>query len=244
MPEGPSIVIMKEALLVFKNKKVIKASGNAKIDFSKIQGRKILDMKSWGKHFLIIFDSFFLRIHLLMFGKYLINETKEMAPRMCLKFKSGEFNFYSCSIKLLEGHPDGIYDWESDTMSDQWNPKKAYTSLKAVKNQMICDGLMEQEIFAGVGNIIKNEALFITKVHPEAKIKNIPVKKLKEVITVAREYCFDFYKWKKAFELKKHYLIYNKSVCPLCSIKVVRKHTGEKDRRSFFCTSCQILYKR
>jgi endonuclease-8 len=81
MPEGPSIVIMKEALLVFKNKKVIKASGNAKIDFSKIQGRKILDMKSLGKHFLIIFDSFFLRIHLLMFGKYLINETKEMAPR-------------------------------------------------------------------------------------------------------------------------------------------------------------------
>jgi len=242
MPEGPSIVIMREALEDFKNKKVIAASGNAKIDITRLQGKKIKNIKSWGKNLLIIFDSFFIRIHLLMFGKYLIDEAREIPPRLSLKVSKREFNLYNCSVKLIDGDPDDSYDWERDTMSDQWNPEKAYKSLKEQKNEMICDELLDQEIFAGVGNIIKNEVLFITKVHPESKIKNIPAKKLKEMISVTRNYCFDFYNWKKKFELRKHYLIYTKSICPRCNIKVIRKHTGKKDRRSFFCTNCQILY--
>ena len=31
---------------------------------------------------------------------------------------------------------------------------------------MVCDALLDQTVFAGVGNIIKNEVLFRTGVHP------------------------------------------------------------------------------
>lgn len=143
----------------------------------------------------------------------------------------------------MEGKPEDDYDWERDTMSEQWNGKKALASVKALPDAMICDILLNQEIFAGVGNIIKNEALFITKVYPESKVKNIPEKKLKEIVKVAREYCFDFYKWKKAHVLKKHWLIHTKSVCPRCHVPAVKVYLGKTNRRTFFCPNCQVYYR-
>ena len=41
MPEGPSIVIAKEALHSFEKKKIINATGNAKIDMSLLIDKKI-----------------------------------------------------------------------------------------------------------------------------------------------------------------------------------------------------------
>jgi endonuclease VIII len=101
---------------------------------------------------------------------------------------------------------------------------------------------LDQEIFAGVGNIIKNEVLFRISVHPETQVGALPPRKLTELINEAREYSFDFYRWKKAFELKKHWLIYTKRTCPRCKIPVLKRHTGKNPRRSFFCENCQTLY--
>lgn len=244
MPEGPSIVILKEGAQQFIGKKILHVSGNSKIDLARIQGQTIIDLKSWGKHFLVCFKDFFLRIHLLMFGSYRINEQRELAPRLSMMFENGQFNFYSCSIKLIEGKTENIYDWELDTMSENWNSARALKSVRSLENSMICDALLDQNIFAGVGNIIKNEALFITKVHPEAKVKSIPVKKLKEIVSVTRDYCFDFYRWKKEYTLRAHWLIYRRSVCPRCNIKIKMKYIGMTDRQSFFCNNCQIFYKK
>ncbi len=66
-------------------------------------------------------------------------------------------------------------------------------------------------VFAGVGNIIKNEVLFRIRVHPLSKIGKLPPRKLSELIKQARQYSFDFLEWKKAFVLRKHWLAHNKA---------------------------------
>ncbi len=111
MPEGPSIIIVKEEVQPFKGKKIIKVEGNSKLDIQRLSGEKIIDFKSWGKHFLICFKNFTVRIHFMMFGSYRINEQKEMAPRLRLVFKKGELNFYTCSVKFIDENIDDIYDW-------------------------------------------------------------------------------------------------------------------------------------
>jgi endonuclease-8 len=244
MPEGPSIVIIKEAIQKFKGKKVLQATGNAKIDMSRAIGKKVIDFKSWGKHTLICFPSFTIKIHMLMFGSYSIDEqTKpDKALRLHLKFKEGDLYFYTCAVTILEGDLDEIYDWSADVMNDSWDAEKAIKKIKSLPDTLICDALLDQNIFGGVGNIIKNEVLFITRVHPESIIGKIPLKKIKEIVKTAREYTFDFLKWKKAFELKKHWLVYNKKICPRCDIPVSRKHLGKTHRRTFFCNNCQLLY--
>jgi len=242
MPEGPSIVILKEAVQQFRGKKPLIISGNTKIDLEKIKNKKITDFKSWGKHFLICFDSVAVRIHFLLFGSYRINETKEVKPRLHFKFRNGELNFYACSIRLIEEDLNEIYDWTADVMNDGWSPRKALTKLKAKPNMLVCDALLDQSIFAGSGNIIKNEVLFRIKVHPETKLGNLPAKKLSELIREVRNYSFDFLKWKKAFVLKKHWLAHTKRTCPRCNIPLIREHLGKTKRRTFFCNNCQRLY--
>ncbi|MEO6304253.1 MAG: DNA-formamidopyrimidine glycosylase family protein [Bacteroidia bacterium] len=242
MPEGPSIVILKEELKSFKGKKVLEVSGNAKIELHRALNLKIKDLKSWGKHFLICFDGFFFRIHLLMFGSYRINEKKDVPPRLSLKFKTGEFNFYNCSIKLIEGDVNDHYDWETDVMSESWNSKKVEKKVKELKKVKACDALLDQEIFSGVGNIIKNEVLFRIKVHPDSYMNALSLKKLKELVKEAHDYSWDFYTWKKKFELRKHWRIYRQKECPRCKIKTITAYMGKRDRLTCYCANCQELF--
>ena len=241
--EGPSLVILHDAIKSFRRKKVIKASGTTTtIDAAELQNQTIQDFKTWGKHFLIVFKKFSLRIHFLMFGSYRINERKDAKPRLQLKFKRGELNFYTCSIMKLEEDLESIYDWTADVMNDRWDAAKARRKIKRDPHANVGDVLLDQNIFAGVGNIIKNEVLFRIKVHPATAIGALPPKKLTELIQEARNYSFDFYRWKKVYELKKHWLIYTKKKCPQCKGPVQKKYTGITKRRSFFCENCQALY--
>ena len=244
MPEGPSIVILKELAAPFKRKKIIAVRGNAKVDIERARGRTVTDFKSWGKHFLICFDDFTIKIHFMLFGSYRINEERDMAPRLSLTFKNGTMNFYACSVKLLEEPLDTIYDWAADIMSDSWDAQAAKKKLQQTPEMLVCDALLDQNIFAGSGNIIKNEVLFRIKVHPKSEAGALPAKKLAEMISEARNYSFDFLKWKKAYVLKKHWLAHNQKMCPRCHIPLIREYMGAHHRRTFFCENCQVLYKK
>lgn len=242
MPEGPSIVILKEEVHQFTGKKIISVSGNTSIDISRLKNKTINAFKTWGKHFLICFDSFTVKIHLLLFGTYRVNERKESEPRLSLVFDDGEINFYTCSIKILEGDINSHYDWSVDVMNEDWNPKKAQSSLEKMSDKMICDAILDQDIFSGVGNIIKNEVLYRCYIHPESLVGKIPKNDLSQIIAECSTYSFEFLYWKKKFELKKHWKAHTKSTCLRCNLPFNKIKTGQKKRRSFFCTNCQELY--
>ncbi|KGO94401.1 endonuclease [Flavobacterium subsaxonicum] len=243
MPEGPSIIIAKNAAKHFIGKKVIAAAGNAKIDVSRLENKKLVDIKTWGKHLLLCFDGFTVRIHFLLFGTYFINQTKNALLRLGLTFKNGEFNIYTAAVTVLEGNVADHYDFTADVMNDTWNPASAKAKLADVPNKQVCDALLEQDIFSGVGNIIKNEVLYRVHVHPESLVGSIQPDVLDAVVTEARNYSFDFLHWKEKDELKKHWLAHSKKVCKRCDLPLYKEYTGVKKRRSFFCTNCQVLYK-
>ena len=239
MPEGPSIVILRDAAAHFRNKTVRHASGNSSLDLSRMEGRRIVSVRSWGKHFLLEFRGFSLRAHLLMFGTWRIDERKPNPARASLVFDNGELNLYTCSLKYIEGDLDDAYDWRTDVMSPQWDRRLARRRLKAQPDTLICDALLDQSIFAGVGNIIKNEVLFRTRVHPATPIHAIAPRRLGQVIAQARDYSFDFLAWKKAFELKKHWQVHTRRICPQCGGPISKQYLGTTQRRAFFCPVCQ-----
>lgn len=244
MPEGPSILILKELIqdLHLKGETVIEATGNSKIDKSSLINKPVRAFKSWGKHFLICFDDFTIRIHLLMFGSYRINERKDSIPMISLRFENAELNFYTCAVKIIAGDLNKVYDWSADVLSKDWNARAAIAKIKKRENELICDLLLDQDIFAGVGNIIKNEVLYRSKIQPQSKVSKIPLSRLKILINEARDYSFKFLEWKKAMVLKKHWLIYNKKKCPLLH-PVKRQKMGKTNRNTFFCPICQKPYE-
>lgn len=242
MPEGPSIVILREAAAKFRGKTVRRAVGNSSLDLTRMEGRRVIALRSWGKHFLIEFSGFSLRVHMLMFGSYRIDERKPSPPRVSLQFDNGELNIYASSLKYIEGKLDETYDWRTDVMNDAWDPRLARRRLKQQPDTLICDALLDQELFAGVGNIIKNEVLFRQRVHPESTVGALPSRVLGRVIADARAYSFLFLEWKRAFELKKHWQIHTKRTCPTCGGPVSKTYPGKSRRRTFFCPNCQIRY--
>ncbi|MBC7389511.1 MAG: endonuclease [Opitutaceae bacterium] len=242
MPEGPSIVILKELVPQFSGKKVLEVNGNTKIDKERLLNKTVVEFKSWGKHFLILFEDFTIRIHFLLFGTYRINERKESQTRLGLIFENGELNLYTCGIHVLEGDLNEIYDWSADVMSDTWDPAKARQKLLLNPEMQACDALLNQEIFAGSGNIIKNEVLYRIHVHPSSKIGAIPKIQIDAMIREARQYSFDFLVWKKAYVLKKHWLAHTKKTCQRCDLPFKKEKLGKTNRRSFYCENCQQLY--
>lgn len=245
MPEGPSIVILREAVDDFVGRRVMRVEGNSTQDLQRMKGRVLRNVRTWGKHFLLDFGSFSVRIHLLLFGSYRIDERKESRARLSLGFAKGrELNFYACSVRFIEGPLEDAYDWAADVMSDHWDPRAARRKLKARPEAIVADALLDQDVFAGVGNIIKNEVLHRIRVHPSSQVGALPSRKLGEMIAQAREYSFDFYEWKKAFVLRKHWQVHAKKTCPRDGTPLsYAKSLGRAKRRAFWCHTCQRLYE-
>ncbi len=242
MPEGPSIVILREAAARFHGKTVRRALGNSSLDLTRMEGRRVVALRSWGKHFLIQFSGFSLRVHMLMFGSYRIDERKPSPPRVSLQFDNGELNIYASSLKYIEGPLEDTYDWRGDVLSPAWDTSLARRRLKQQPDTLICDALLDQTLFAGVGNIIKNEVLFRTRVHPESTIGNIPPRTLGKVIADARTYSEAFLAWKKAGTLRQHWQVHTKRTCPTCGGPLSKTYPGHSKRRTFFCPNCQVKY--
>lgn len=244
MPEGPTIAILKEEAEGFVGREVVSVAGNSKQDIARMRGQTIVALRTWGKHFLIEFDGFALRIHFMLYGSYRINETRPAAPRLSLRFANGdEFNFYACSVQFIDEPLDEVYDGSGDVMNPAWDPAAARRKLKQRADELAADALLDQNVFAGVGNIIKNEVLHRIGVHPESLIGELPARKLSELIEQARVYTFDFYRWKKASELKKHLQVHTRTHCPRDGARLsFERHLGRFKRRAFYCPVCQKLY--
>jgi endonuclease VIII len=242
MPEGPSIVILREELSAFTGKRILGVFGNAKADLPRLRNKKILSLKSWGKHFLVCFNGFYLRVHFLLFGSYRINERRDISPRLSIRTRAGELNLYNCSVKIVEGSPDEVYDWEADVMSERWDEKKALKKFRLKKEERVCDLLLDQQLFSGSGNIIKNEVLFRTRVHPMSLAGKMPLAKAKAVVKDVGDYSWRFYEWKKQFVLRRNWQVYKQKECPRCGIGLVRNYLGKTNRLTFSCAGCQVVY--
>jgi endonuclease-8 len=129
-------------------------------------------------------------------------------------------------------------------MSDEWDERRVMRLVAKQTDSMVCDVLLDQDVFAGSGNIIKNEVLFNLRLHPETKTGVLSAAERRAVVREARAYAQRFYEWKKVYVLKKNWKIYRKRVCPTCGAAVTMKKTGKLDRVSFFCPTCQKVGRR
>jgi endonuclease-8 len=236
--EGPSLVIATEELSQFLNKKISKAIVPKSI--KPLTGKKLVRVESWGKHLLLIFDNQILRIHFLMFGSYRINNPREnRIPKLQIDYKNDTLYFYSCAIREISKEDLKAYDHSVDLMSEEWDHKKALKTVREKESAFVCDVLMDQAIFSGLGNIMKNEIQFRCKIHPEQKIGELSAREQGKLVKESKQYAHDFYEWKKMNQLKRHWLIMRKKTCPVCGRKVIKRPTGKLKRLSHYCNFCQ-----
>jgi endonuclease-8 len=252
--EGPSIHLAAEQLAPFVGRRIRTVAGNSRVGIERLRHRTVRDIFAWGKHLVMQFDTFAMRVHFMLWGTFAAtvrgasvtgDYRRTGPPRLVLEFANGEITIWSASIKLIDSrHVRSQYDFTADVLSPTWDPAAAFSKTRAFPRAEIADVLLDQAIFAGVGNIIKNEVLFRTRTSPFRRVSRVPDARLAAIVADARVFSFRFLELRREFALRKNLEIYGRSVCPSCGGKVSRKIHGQRARRSFFCGRCQSLTTR
>jgi endonuclease VIII len=247
--EGPSLHLAAEQLQPFAGRRIERVSGNSRIGIERLSGLKVKEIFAWGKHLVFQFDTFALRVHFMLWGTFAATVKGQSVtgdyrrsgpPRLVLAFPNGDITIWAASVKFVEdAQAKAAYDFAADVMADEWDGRAALAKVRAFPRAEIADVLLDQAIFAGVGNIIKNEVLFRTRVSPFAKVRDISDRKLRAIVADARTFSFRFLELRRIFSLRKNLEIYRRSVCPRCGGKIERRVHGQRARRSFFCARCQ-----
>ena len=242
--EGPSLVILRQEMKPFVGQIVRRVEGNSKIGIEELAGQKLYWIKTWGKHYLLKIGNTVLRVHFLLWGSYSLNQQKPRSSTLSLFFDNGESHFYSSSIRKLEQPVDEIYDWRVDVMSRKWDAKYVAKLVKPHPTAYVADVRLDQDIFAGVGNIIKNEVLWNLGMHPLTRVRDLKRKQITALVEEAHRYSHQFYRWKKRYVLKRNWKVYHKGTCPECGEKLTRGKMGKRDRYTFYCPTCQPKVKK
>lgn len=243
MPEGPQIVFLKEQAGIFVDQEVIIAKSDyTEIPIEIISGQPLRNIKSFGKELLLCFPDFTIRVHLMFFGKYAINGSINRQLTLGLTFENGDLNFYACHCIIIQNQLNLVYDWEKDVMQENFNFNQAFTNLRSQPEKLICDALLDQSILAGVGNGIKNEALFQAQIHPENMVGIIPETHLKSLIKACVIISFEYLQWLKEEINPITWRVYRQKVCPRDHLNLRKEKLGKTQRSSYFCEKCQVLY--
>lgn len=243
MPEGPTIKHFSRRLKKFVVKTVTEASGYGEMDKSRIENIKLEDVETYGKNLIFVFKDFFVTAHFGLFGSMLINERKKVNASFALHFDDDEINFYVTRTKFFEGKPEDYFNYKTDILKTEFDQKFILKTLqKDFKSKMIGDVLMDQNIFAGVGNIIRVEVLFRSKIHPESLVEKIPTKNLQELIAISADYGLEFLNQMATDSVKMDALIYGKKICPIHKTDLIVEKMGKVKRKTFLCRECQEFY--
>ena len=121
------------------------------------------------------------------------------------------------------------------------------------RSRVIKDILMDQKFVSGLGNIYANEILFLSKVKPSRKVKNLKEFELKKIINFTKEVL------KNAIELggssikdfsssngkkgsfQQHFNVYGKkgATCTNTTCRSIIVKSSISNRSTFFCDNCQ-----
>jgi endonuclease-8 len=241
MPEGPSILHLKNKLLPFKGKIVKDAGGYGKMPTAWIKGKKLLDIFTWGKHLLLVFDNGTVRVHLGLFGEIIVNEQKKVNRSFYLAFAKGEINGYVVRAQKLEKSPEETYDWRIDVLSKEFDKGFVKSLLKTQHDKTIDDVLMDQQIFSGVGNKIRNEALYRAGIHPLSITGKIPAAKITKLITEVVNYAKIFYDNLEKKGTNDFFQVYQQEYAADGS-EVTMKILPKSKRKIFFSEHRQQLF--
>jgi formamidopyrimidine-DNA glycosylase len=207
MPELPEAEITKNKLQVLIDKKIksfwTNLEKNLKVSSysyttKDISGRKIKQIKRWGKAILFYLSSKnkneknekILGFHQRMSGRLMIKNQKEKPSKyvhFIIKFYSGQKLYFEDQRKfgiVWYGDKNQIFEDKyfknlgKDFLELNWN--EFFKIIKSKKG-IIKALLLNQKNFSGIGNILADESLWLAKIHPQAKANNLTKAQIKKL---------------------------------------------------------------
>ncbi|XP_072190830.1 endonuclease 8-like 3 [Excalfactoria chinensis] len=213
-----------------------------------LTGQVFRGVETLGKELFMYFDQKALRIHFGMNGSMRVNpdgskDRNGALPVLEIQLTEDIICFFEVTAEYRNATEceQKVRMMESlDVCSPKFSFLRAESEVKQQKTQMLCDVLLDQTVLPGVGNIIKNEALFDSGLHPAAKVCQLTDEHIRHLVKMTRDFTLLFYKCRKTgAPLYKHYKVYRRQTCGQCNEKITVCRLGVNNRMTYFCSRCQ-----
>uniref|UniRef100_A0A8B9S4X6 Endonuclease 8-like 3 n=1 Tax=Apteryx owenii TaxID=8824 RepID=A0A8B9S4X6_APTOW len=223
-------------------------------DCIKISSHKFLTghvyrgVETLGKELFMYFGQTALRVHFGMNGSMCINhdgskDRNGALPVLEIQLTEDTVCFFEATVeyRIAAESEQKVRMMESlDVCSPKFSCLRAESEIKQQKTHMLCDVLLDQAVLPGVGNIIKNEALFDSGLHPAVKVCQLRDEHIRHLVKMTRDFALLFYKCRKTGSpIYKYYKVYRHPACGQCNEKITICHLGENNRMTYFCYRCQ-----
>jgi formamidopyrimidine-DNA glycosylase len=260
MPEGPELY----SISAFLNKKLkdsifMNIESNTKSVVKLPKKSKIKKIYSYGKYCIIECYDYYVIIHLGLTGWFVFNKPK--IYKYILEFNNQIIYLQDTrrfsSIKILNNNNelnDFIKNLGVDILSNDFT-FDYFKSIMISKKKLLCNLLLDQSYFSGLGNYIKNEALYLTKLNINKKSNELTTTHIKELYhnilfitisnTITHLHNYNLYipksltnLTKQKLEIPYHFNVYEQKVDKFNNkVILIKKHCG---RNTFYVPSIQI----
>ncbi len=201
VPEGDTIFRLAARLEHAIGGHTIEACESAIVEVraAHVKGARVVRVEARGKHLLIgLSTGFTLHAHLRMEGAvHLYPRTPESAKqkRLCrLRLDTSEAIVTFVRVPTLRLVTTAKLDRDPtlralgpDPLAEGFDPEEAARRLSARGPTELAVALLDQRCMAGVGNVLKSEALFIARLDPFAEVGALPVEEVRRLVEIAAE---------------------------------------------------------
>jgi endonuclease-8 len=229
---------------------------------NRLIGSTVTQVEAYGKHLLIRFDSGLeLRSHLGMNGswhRYRPGERWRRAPSrahlvlevpnaIAVLFDAAAVELYETRIEYI--HPV-LTALGPDILAEDFDATEAVRRLAdpSRATMTIAEALLDQRALAGIGNIYKNETLFLERVNPFTPTGSIDAATLERLVTTARRlmranigtHVRDTLGGSRGASRGRRW-VYGRAgrPCRRCGTLIESRRHGELPRITSWCPACQ-----
>lgn len=231
-----------------------------------LAGQTVESVASRGKHLLMTFSGgLVLHTHMRMSGAWHVYRPGERWQRpsreMRVLIAASDVVAVGFNIPIAEllstadlaRHPQ-LGRLGPDVASDSFDRDLVLRQMRASGALAVADALLDQQILAGIGNVLKSEILFVAGVHPFTPVQQLDHDALGRILDVSRRLMKMNVAAPSAtsgprfgrrttgsLDPSQNLWVYGRggSACRKCGCRIQSRKTGLDARLTYWCPTCQ-----
>ncbi len=261
MPEGDTIYRAARqvgAVLVGRELERVTGSHPAiRAASARLTGSTVTVVRNHGKQHLIDTDAgYTIRTHMGMPGVWHVYRRNVRwakpvgAARVVLETVAHEavcFAAPTVEVERTRVIDEGLRQWGPDLTADEFDRDAAIQRIGAQPpDRLAADVLLDQRVMAGVGNVFKNELLFMHRIHPETSWGQVELQVRAALVDRARRLLManrDRSRRITTGEARPGHgsWVYGRdgAPCRRCGTPIEAEWLGDFERVTYWCPSCQ-----
>jgi endonuclease-8 len=223
-----------------------------------LAGRTIESVEAAGKNLLMHFSGdLHLRTHMRMHGSWHIYRPGERwrARRddMRIVIETAEWVAVGFHIPVAEFYDERQEDLRKigpDFLGETFDETEAMERMRARGDQEIADVLLNQRVVAGIGNEYKSEVLFMARVNPFARVRDLGDEAILTILRTARKVMLANIRKRSmgrvttfSLDARQAQYVFGRGgkPCRKCGTAIEYAKQGRDVRGTYWCPRCQPL---